>query len=204
MHLLHIDSSILADGSASRRLSREVTDKFVAATPGALVTYRDLAAEPLPHLSGAAFAATRAPVVAPDPVLAADLAQGRAALSEFLAADTVVIGVAFYNFAIPSQLKAWLDRIIIAGTTFRHNADGGVEGLAGDKRVVLAVARGNFYGMGSPHQAFEHAVSHLRTAFGFIGVTRLDVVVAEGMGAGPEPRAAGIAQAEAQIAALAA
>lgn len=204
MNLLHIDSSILGANSVSRKLSADVVAKLAAAHPGAQVTYRDLAAEPLPHLSAAAFMAAQNPVEGLEAALADDVARGGAALAEFLAADTLVIGVAFYNFGVPSQLKAWLDRIIVAGVTFRHNAEGGVEGLARGKRAILATARGNRYGAESPYKTFEHAVSHLQTALGFIGVDPIDVVVAEGLGAGPEHRAAGIAQAEREIAALAA
>jgi FMN-dependent NADH-azoreductase len=115
-----------------------------------------------------------------------------------------VIGVAVYNFTVPSQLKAWIDRILIAGQTFRYGPDGRPEGLAGGKKVILAIARGGLYGPGSPAQSFEHAETYMRTVFGFIGITDLQVVVAEGLAAGPKHRDAGIASAEHQIAALAA
>ncbi|MBE7218551.1 MAG: NAD(P)H-dependent oxidoreductase [Caulobacteraceae bacterium] len=204
MNILHLDSSILGANSVSRQLSAGVVARLQAAHPGSVVTYRDLAADPLAHLSGPTFAAAQSPAEGLEPALAEDVARGGEVMAEFLAADAVVIGVAFYNFGVASQLKAWLDRIIVAGVTFRHGADGGVEGLARGKRAVLAAARGNRYGADSPYKAFEHAVSHLQTALGFIGVDPIDVVVAEGLGAGPDHRAAGIAQAEREIAALAA
>ena len=204
MNLLHIDSSILGSNSVSRKLSADIVAKLTAATPDLSVVYRDLAQAPIPHLSGTYLAAVQASAGDHEPAVKDDLAVGGAVLSEFFAADTVVIGVAFYNFTIPTQLKAWVDRIVIAGQTFRYGPDGRPEGLAGDKRVILAIARGGFYGPGAPIQSFEHAESYLRIVFGFIGVTNLEVVVAEGLAAGPEHRQTGIANAEQHIAALAA
>ena len=202
MTILHLDSSILGPHSVSRQLSAEIVGRLLAAAPGTPVVERDLAAVPLAHLSGAHLAAAQAGTA--EPGLTADLANGAAALAEFLAADTVVIGVGFYNFTIPSQLKAWIDRILVSGQTFRYGADGRPEGLAGDKRVILAIARGGFYGAGAPAATFEHAESYLRAALGFIGIRRIEVVAAEGLAAGPEMRAAGVRQAEQAIAALAA
>lgn len=203
MNLLHIDSSILGDHSVSRKLSAGVVTRLRAETPGVTVIYRDLASAPVSHLSGAYLAALQTPGGEQNPAIQADLAIGDAVLAEFLAADTVVIGTGLYNFTIPSQLKAWIDRILVAGKTFRYGADGRPEGLAGNKRVILAIARGGFYGPSSPAAAFEHAETYLRTAFGFIGVTNLEVIVAEGVAIGPEQREAAIAAAEEQIAILA-
>jgi FMN-dependent NADH-azoreductase len=115
------------------------------------------------------------------------LGVAQAALAEFLAADVVVIGAPMYNFTLPTQLKAWIDRILIAGKTFRYTANG-PEGLAGGKRVIVAVSRGGFYGPQSPTAAFEHVESYLRTVFGFIGVTDLEFVAADGIQIGPEQR----------------
>jgi FMN-dependent NADH-azoreductase len=204
MNILHIDSSILGGNSISRKLSADVVSKLRADSQDVAVTYRDLAASPVPHLSGAYLAALQSAEVEHEPALQADLAIGSTALEEFLAADTVVIGTGLYNFSIPSQLKAWIDRILVAGKTFRYGADGRPQGLAGSKRVILAIARGGFYGPDSPIAAFEHAETYLRTAFGFIGISNLEVIVAEGVAVGPEQRSAAIASAERQIAALAA
>jgi FMN-dependent NADH-azoreductase len=203
MTLLHIDSSILGPGSVSRRLSADAVAALKAADPKLQVIYRDLASAPISHLSGAYLGAAQSPGGDHEPHVAADLSEGVAALHEFLAADTVVIGVAVYNFSIPSQLKAWIDRILVAGQTFRYGADGRPEGLVGGKRVILTVARGGFYGPGSPTASFEHAETYLRAVFGFIGIVP-EVVVAEGLAAGPENREAGIAAAEHGITALAA
>lgn len=153
----HIDSSILGANSVSRALSTKVVEKLKGEIPDLTIVRRDLAETPVPHLSGATLAAAQSREGDHEPAVRADLAISGAVLEEFLDADVVVIGVAFYNFTIPSQLKAWIDRILVAGQTFRYGADGRPEGLAGGKRAILAVARGGFYGPGAPTEAFEHA-----------------------------------------------
>jgi len=186
MNLLHIDASVLGDNSVSRKISAAIVERLTTADPSAKVTYRDLAAEPLPHLTGAHLAAIMgAPPASPEHE--AHLGVAQAALAEFLAADVVVIGAPMYNFTLPTQLKAWIDRILIAGKTFRYTATG-PEGLAGGKRVIVAISRGGFYGPQSPFAAYEHVESYLRTVFGFIGVTDLEFVAAEGIQIGPEQR----------------
>ena len=115
-------------------------------------------------------------------------------LDEFLAADILVLGAPMYNFTLPSQLKAWIDRIAVAGKTFRYGANG-AEGLAGDKRVIVAISRGGFYGAGTPAAAREHLETYLRSVFGFIGVTRLEFISADGVQIGPEHREKALANA---------
>jgi FMN-dependent NADH-azoreductase len=202
MKILHIDTSIQGETSASRALSRAVVDRLKSQAPGSEVTYRDLAAQPIPHLSGPTFAGQIAGGHS-DPAVQEDIALGGRVADEFLAADTVVIGVGFYNFGIPSQLKAWIDRITVPGKTFRYT-DHGPEGLAGGKRIILAIARGGFYGPDSDRHGFEHAESYLRTILGFLGVTRIEVIAAEGMKVSPEQRERSIAAAREEIEALAA
>ena len=145
MKLLHIDSSVLGPHSVSRQVSAAIVDRLREATPGLDVTYRDLTATPLAHLSGPHLAAGQG--ATPEVALQPDIAAGQAVLDEFLAADIVVLGAPMYNFTIPSQLKAWIDRILVAGKTFKYGAQG-VEGLAGNKRVIVAISRGGFYGAG--------------------------------------------------------
>jgi FMN-dependent NADH-azoreductase len=186
MKLLHIDSSILAGNSASRQLSAAMADQLAKATPGLEVVYRDLAAEPLSHLSGEHLAVAQG-AVPESPAMQKDVAASQAVLDEFLSADVVVIGAPMYNFTIPSQLKAWIDRILVAGKTFRYGA-AGPEGLAGNKHVIIAVSRGGFYQADMPAAAFEHVESYLRGVFRFIGVTDPEIVVAEGLQMGPEQR----------------
>ena len=182
MKILHIASSILGQRSVSRELSALIVERL---TDGAEhdVIYRDVVAEDLPH-----FTAVTAPAAHPlsnavpalDEVQEGQRVNSDAILAEFMAADTVVLGVPMYNFGIPSELKAWLDRVIVPGMTFRYDAHG-VEGLAGGKRVILAIARGGAYGPEAGMASFEHAESFLRVAFGFMGVTNIEVVVAEGL-----------------------
>ena len=125
----------------------------------------------------------------------------QAVLAEFLVADTVVLGAPMYNFTIPSQLKAWIDRIVVAGKTFKYGAEG-PEGLAGHKRVIVAVTRGGFYGAGTPMAALEHLESYLRGVFGFIGVTQLEFIAADGIQLGPEHREQALAGALQAVTAL--
>jgi FMN-dependent NADH-azoreductase len=183
MNLLHIDASVLGDHSVSRQVSAAVVARLRAADPTANVTYRDLAAQPLSHLSGLHLAAAQGAAVPAQ--IQEDHLAAQAALDEFLAADVVVIGAPMYNFTLPTQLKAWIDRILVAGKTFRYSASG-PEGLAGAKRVIVAVSRGGFYG--DANAAAEHVETYLRTVFGFIGVTDLTFIPADGIQVGPEHR----------------
>jgi FMN-dependent NADH-azoreductase len=188
MNLLHIDSSILGEGSASRALTGEIVARLKAGQPDLEVIYRDLAAEPLPHYSADSVAGS-------DPEQAA---RDAAVLEEFLAADVLVIGAPLYNFSLPSQLKAWIDRISIKGKTFRYTADG-PEGLAGDKRIIVAIARGGVY---QPGAGTEFGESYLKLLFGFLGVREVSFVRAEGLNISPEQREASLRVAGAQIRAL--
>src|SRR5579872_1827472 len=183
--LLHIDSSVLGPHSVSRQVSAAIVDRLRQTTPDLNVTYRDLSSTPLSHLSGAHLAAAQG--ASPTADIAQELAAGAVVLDEFLAADTVVLGAPMYNFTIPSQLKAWIDRIVIAGKTFKYGEQG-PQGLAGDKRVIVAISRGGFYGPGTPIAALEHLESYLRGVFGFIGVTKLEFISADGIQLGPEYR----------------
>lgn len=185
MKLLHIDSSILGEASASRALTREIVARWRAARPGLAVTYRDLAAHELPHLTHAAFTRT-------DEL---EAARNAAVLDEFLSADVIVLGAPLYNFSLPSQLKAWIDRITVAGKTFRYGANG-PEGLAGGKKVIVAISRGGVYAPGHPGEFGE---SYLRFLFGFLGITDVTFVRAEGLSISPEHRDAALRSAHAAI-----
>jgi FMN-dependent NADH-azoreductase len=186
MKLLHIDSSVLGPHSVSRQVSAAIVDRLQKATPDLHVTYRDLTATPLAHLSGSHLAAAQG-AVPEAAALQQDLAAGQTVLEEFLAADIVVIGAPMYNFTIPSQLKAWIDRILVSGKTFKYSAQG-VEGLAGNKRVIIAISRGGFYGAGTPSAAAEHLETYLHWVFRFIGIANPEIIVAEGVQIGPEHR----------------
>jgi FMN-dependent NADH-azoreductase len=193
MKLLHIDSSVLGPHSVSRKVSAAVVERLQQADPALEVGYRDLTTTPLAHLSGSHLAAAQGASSA-DATLQQDLAVGQAVLEEFLAADIVVLGAPMYNFTIPSQLKAWIDRIVVGGKTFKYGANG-PEGLAGNKRVIVAISRGGFYGAGTPAAALEHLETYLRGVFGFIGVTKLEFISADGVQVGPEHREKALANA---------
>ncbi|MFH0300960.1 NAD(P)H-dependent oxidoreductase [Bradyrhizobium sp. 31Argb] len=185
MKLLHLDSSVLGPHSVSRQVSAAIVDRLRKTHPGIDVAYRDLTTTPLAHLSGSHLAASQG--AAPDALLQPDIAAGQQMLEEFLAADIVVLGAPMYNFTIPSQLKAWIDRILVAGKTFKYGA-AGVEGLAGNKRVIVAISRGGFYGPGTPAAVGEHLETYLRWVFGFIGITKPEFISADGIQVGPEHR----------------
>ncbi|HLG81134.1 MAG TPA: NAD(P)H-dependent oxidoreductase [Bradyrhizobium sp.] len=198
--LLHVDSSVLGPHSVSRQLSAAIVERLRQATPSLEVTYRDLTATPLPHLSGAHLAVAQG-ASNPDPSLQQEMATSQAALAEFLVADTFVLGAPMYNFTIPSQLKAWIDRIAVRGQTFKYGPQG-PEGLCGNKRVIAAISRGGFYGPGTPMAALEHLESYLRSVFGFIGVTQLEFIAADGIQIGPEHREKALAGALQAVTAL--
>lgn len=185
MNLLHLDASALGEQSATRALTAALLRRWSADHPDAHVTSRDLDAAPLPHLTSASFART-------DPQ---EAALAERVMQEFLAADVLIIGAPMYNFSIPSTLKAWIDRIAVAGRTFRYGAKG-PEGLARGKKVIVASARGSAFGDASPADFQE---PYLRQVFGFLGITDIEFVRAEGVGLSPEHRAGALQQAHAQI-----
>jgi len=178
MKLLHIDSSITGDSSATRQITARIVESFGRTTPSLDIVRRDLAAEPLAHLDGAQLAS-----LAQDPVL-----------DEFLGADTIVIGAPMYNFAIPSQLKAWIDRILVAGKTFRYT-EKGAEGLARGKTVIVASSRGGFYASDAAQAAMDFQENYLRAVFRFIGIEDFRIVRAEGIAIGPQQRQAAMSAA---------
>src|SRR2546423_7948276 len=192
MKLLHIDSSVLGPHSVSRQVSVAIVDRLRRAMSNLDIVYRDLTSTPLAHLSGLHLAAAQGGE--PDAALREDLAAGQAMLDEFLAADIVVLGAPMYNFTIPSQLKAWIDRIVVRGKTFRYGAQG-PEGLAGNKRVILAISRGGFYGAGTPAAVGGHLEKYLRGVVGGIGVPNTGFIFADGIQVGPEHREKALASA---------
>lgn len=186
MNILHVDSSIMGEQSVSRKLTAAVVDRLVALAPDSHVVYRDVASQPLPQVYGALFAvAVGADTPQRDTGLYDDAALVNRALDEVFAADVIVIGAPMYNFSVPSQLKSWLDAITVPGKTFRYDANG-AEGLLGDKRVIIASTRGNFYGPDSPVASAEHHESYLLSLFDFLGVTQIEIVRAEGVKISPE------------------
>ncbi|HET8819244.1 MAG TPA: NAD(P)H-dependent oxidoreductase [Xanthomonadaceae bacterium] len=185
MNLLHLDASALGAGSVTRELSAAIVARWQDALPALVVAYRDLDSDPIPHLTGRALSGTNE----------AAAAESARLVDQFLAADAVVIGAPMYNFGIPSTLKAWIDRIAVAGKTFRYTA-AGPEGLAGGKQVVVASGRGSALGDGHPAD-FQEA--YLRQVFGFLGIDDVTFVRAEGVALSPEHRARALTAAHAAI-----
>jgi FMN-dependent NADH-azoreductase len=199
MKLLHIDSSILGEGSVSRQLTARLVSAARARHGGVEVTYRDLVAQPVGHLTGAHLAAAQG-AKPESPTLQQDVQAGQSDLDTFLAADVIVVGAPMYNFGIPSQLKAWIDRIAVAGKTFRYT-DKGPEGLAGGKKMYVVSSRGGFYGSETPAAFLDHQETYLRGLFGFLGITDIRFIRAEGLAVGDDHRARALDNAHGEIAA---
>lgn len=201
MHILHIDSSITGARSVSRQLTAAVVERLKAADAVSDVTYIDLADQPPMHLS-----AEHLPYLggqdAPNGPLGEDVRRGHRWLEQFLAADAIVIGAPLYNLTIPTQLKAWIDRIIVARKTFRYSEDGR-QGMAGRKRLILVITRGDLFDPASPMAALEHGERYLRDIFAFIGLTDPEIIVADGQSISPDAKASGIRAATRSIARLA-
>jgi FMN-dependent NADH-azoreductase len=204
MKLLHIDSSILGPNSVSRQLTQDATAQWVKTHPGTTVEYLDLAADAPSHLSAESLGFRM-------PAGSADLSEGQkrenaiseALVSQFLAADVIVVGAPLYNFSIPSQLKSWIDRIAQAGRTFTYT-ETGPKGLAGGKTVIVASTRGGVYSTNDWGRAAEHQESYLQTVFGFLGITDVRFVRAEGVSMGDAKKAEALGEAANAIAKLAA
>ncbi|MDR3430106.1 MULTISPECIES: FMN-dependent NADH-azoreductase [Silvimonas] len=201
MKLLHIDSSVLADNSVSRKLTARIAKEWQAARPGTQVQYLDLATAEPAHLSGEALGARFVPAESHTELQKRETAYTEDLLQQFLGADVIVVGAPMYNFSIPSQLKAWIDRIAVAGRTFKYGENGPV-GLAGGKTVVVVSTRGGVYSTSEAMRALDHQESYLTTVFGFLGITDVRFVRAEGTSMGDAKKAEAVAGAEAEIAAL--
>ncbi|WP_223569576.1 FMN-dependent NADH-azoreductase [Pseudomonas sp. BF-R-26] len=195
MKLLHIDSSILGDNSASRQLSGEVVKTWQAAEPGVVVTYRDLAADAISHFSATTLVAAGTAAELRNAAQQHEADLSAQALAEFIAADAVVIAAPMYNFTIPTQLKAWIDRIAVAGQTFRYT-EAGPEGLCGGKKVVIVSTAGGLHAGQATGVAHE---DYLKVLFGFLGITDIEFVRAHGLSYGDEVRTKAMSDAQAHI-----
>ncbi|RKR31332.1 MULTISPECIES: FMN-dependent NADH-azoreductase [Paraburkholderia] len=202
MKILHLDSSILGDYSVSRGLSAAIVAKLLTLHPDAEVIRHDLVADPIGPLSGDHVAVIRTGTAPISPALGEDVSRGNAYIDELFSSDVIVIGAPMYNFSIAAQLKTWIDRIVVGGRTFRYT-ETGVQGLLpASKKVLIVSSRGGAYAGESPIAAYEHHESYLRTALGFIGLTDVTVIRAEGLSLGDEAKARAITEAKSQIAAL--
>jgi FMN-dependent NADH-azoreductase len=199
-NILLIQSSSNLASSVSRDLSETYVKDYRAAHPDATLTERDLVASPIPHLGvdllGGFFGK---PEALTEPQKTA-LALSDTLVDEVMAASLIVIGVPMYNFSIPSALKAWIDHVIRAGRTFHYTAEGPA-GLVTGKKAVLFLAAGGVYSDG-PYKPYDFQETYLRAILGFIGITDVTVVRAEGLALGPESATKAVADARAKAAAL--
>lgn len=203
MKLLHIDSSILSSNSVSRQLTADTVTQWIKSHPGTTVEYLDLALEAPSHLSGDSLG-FRAPAgTQHSEAQQRENTISEALVSQFLAADVIVVGAPLYNFSIPTQLKAWIDRIAQPGRTFAYTATG-PKGLATGKTVIVASTRGGVYSTSDWGRAAEHQESYLQTVFGFLGITDVRFVRAEGLAMGETQKVQALAEAANGIAQLAA
>ena len=199
MQLLHIDSAITGEQSVSRELTKRIVAAWKAGHANTTVQYLDLAAQAPAHFTADAMGFRTGQEASTD-VQRTENALSEAQVSQFLAADVIVIGAPLYNFTIPSQLKAWIDRVAQIGRTFKYT-DKGPVGLAGGKTVIVASSRGGVYSTSEGGQAMEHQESYLKVVFGFFGITDVRFVRAEGVGMGPDAKALAFANADKDIAA---
>jgi FMN-dependent NADH-azoreductase len=203
MKLLHIDSSILAANSVSRQLTAQIVAQWQASDPGTAVAYLDLATAAPSHLSVDSLGFRMpAGAAALSDLQKRENAISEALVSQFLAADVIVVGAPLYNFSIPSQLKAWIDRVAQVGRTFKYT-DKGPMGLAGGKTVIVASTRGGVYSTSEGGRAMEHQESYLQTVFGFFGIADVRFVRAEGVAMGDAAKAQALASAALEIRAVA-
>jgi len=198
LKLLHIDSAITGQDSVSRTLSANIVAALKKANPGAEVDYLDLVAQAPGHFTMDAMCPRTGQTENLSPAQIAENAVSEKLVQQFLAADVVVIGAPLYNFSVPSQLKAWIDRIAQPGHTFRYTANG-PEGLAGGKKVIVASSRGGVYSTSAQGQAMEHQESYLQTVFGFFGVTDVQFIRAEGVALGAEAKGKALSSANQAI-----
>lgn len=198
MKILRVDSAVTGEQSVSRELTQAVIDHFRSLHPEADIAELDLAADPLPHIDAVTTGAIRWPAERHDEAMRAAAPAQRAVLEQFLEADVVIVGAPMYNFTIPSQLKAWLDRLGVPGATFSYS-EAGPKGLAGPKRVIVVSSQGGAYELDA---RFEHHESLLRDFFAFIGIDDPVFLRASRIGFGPEARATAIAAAREAITSL--
>jgi len=199
MKILQINASARAEGANSTRLADAITARLRLNRPDAELEVRDLARDPHPVLDEPALAALFTPAERRTPEQAARVALDDALIAQLQSADAIVLGVPMYNFGVPVQLKAWIDAVARAGATFRYTANG-PEGLVTGKKVYVALARGGLY----RDTPADSQVPYLKSVLGFLGMTDVEFVYAEGLAMGAESAAAAFEQAHAQIEALAA
>ncbi len=195
MNLLQINASARREGAHSTRIADAIVARLQSANPTLKLTLRDLASHPHPVLDEAALGALFTPVEQRTPAQAARVALDDALIAEVQAAEVLVLGVPMYNFGVSVQLKTWIDAIARAGVTFRYT-ENGPEGLLKGKKVYVALARGGRY----RDAETDTQVPYLKMALGFLGMTDVQFIYAEGLNMGPDAAQRGFAEAEADIA----
>ena len=195
MNILHVTSSVRGNASYSNRVAANVLDELTARNPGATVTVRDLARDPLPHIGDDFFTATRGPNGPQTDAQRALLVQSDALVDELFAADLIVIAAPMINFTIPTNLKAWIDFVARAGRTFRYS-EKGPEGLVKGKQVIIVPARGGIYAVGN---AMDFQVPYLKSVLGFLGMTDVEVLEVEGTAYGPDAAEKAVVAATAKL-----
>jgi FMN-dependent NADH-azoreductase len=204
MKLLHIDSSPLGGNSVSRQLTQRIVAQWRATHPGTVVEYLDLAADAPSHLSVDSLGFRLGPnAEGLSEVQRRENEISEKLVSQFIAADVIVVGAPMYNFSVPTQLKAWVDRVAQVGRTFKYT-EKGPQGLAGSKAVIVASSRGGVYSTNPALAGLDHQESYLKTVFGFFGITDIQVVRAEGVAMGDAAKAQALSAAEMVIRSLAA
>ena len=199
MILLQIDSSPLGANSVTRQLTADVVKAWTKARPNTTVVYRDLAVAPPEHLTAELMQVVKfRDLENLNARQQSELALTDALVDEVLSANDLVIGAPMYNFSIPTQLKVWIDRICQAGRTFRYTEKGPI-GLAGGRKVIIVSARGGRYAGTPMETALDHQEAYLKAVMGFVGITDVSVVRAEGVAMGPEPRAQALEAAGREI-----
>ncbi len=194
MNILQINASARSEGSQSTRLAERIVERLVERQPQADLVVRDLAANPHPALDESALQALFTPAEQRTPEQAARVALDDALIAQVQAADMLVIGVPMYNFTISSQLKNWVDAIARAKVTFRYT-ENGPEGLLKGKTVYVALTRGGVY----RDTDADTQVPYLKMVLGFLGMTDVRFVYAEGLGMGDEAVARAFAEAEQEL-----
>lgn len=196
--ILVIESSARQEGSVSRQLTQAFIEQWKSANPTDSIQVRDLAKQPVPHLDMNLLGGWMKPADQQSAGEQAALSRSDALVAELKDADVVVLAAPMYNFAIPSTLKAWLDHVLRAGVTFQYTANG-PQGLLTGKRAYVLTARGGVY----TGTALDHQEPYLRQALGFIGITDVEFIHAEGLNLGEESAAKGVESAQAKVAAIA-
>jgi FMN-dependent NADH-azoreductase len=194
MNILQINSSARPGQSQSTRLADSIVERLRRANPAASLTVRDLGRAPHPALDEAALGALFTPADQRTPEQVARVALDDALIAELKAADVVVLGVPMYNFGVPTQLKNWIDAVARAGVTFKYT-DKGAVGLVQGKKVYVALTRGGLY----RNTPADTQTPYLQAFLGFIGMTDVDFIFAEGLAMGPEAEQKALAAAQTQI-----